>query len=517
MEADRHPAVLPAARRRAGAPVRTAGGVRDGGSARRVSMAGLGLDRASGLPLYQQVATHLRNQILDGRLPTGMRLVGSRKMAAELGCSRAIVLTAFDLLYSEGYLRSVPRGGVEVAAIARPARRPPAEPAADDPGEWLSDAWRAVLETPYDFDLSSPFSPGTPDVTSFPYDVWSRLLRQVWVKPQAAASLDMPPLGWQPLREATADYLGAVRGLLCSPEEVAITSASSGGLNLCSRMLINPGDEVWVEEPGFIEARWSLRAAGARLVPVPVDERGLCVAEGIRRAPNAKLAVVTPSNQFPLGVSMALERRQELLEWASRSRAWIIEDDYNSEFRHRDAMTASLKSLDRSGRVIYLGTFSKVMLPSLRLGYLVASPAFTAAFGRGRARVDVHTAGTAQPALVEFLRQGHLLRYLRRMRKVYATRQKAVVDAVGALMPGELEVAPTAAGLHLTALFTPRLAARLSDREVSRRSRIQGSFIQPLSQCYLGEPDRQGLVIGYGCLPAGEAHGRLATIAALMR
>jgi GntR family transcriptional regulator/MocR family aminotransferase len=494
---------------------RLAGG-RDGLPGKRVSMAGMGLDRASGLPLYQQVAAHLRNQILDGRLPAGMRLVGSRKMAAELGCSRAIVLTAFDLLYSEGYLRSVPRGGVEVAGIARPSREARPAPDAGEADQWLSDAWRAVLDTRYDFDLASPFSPGTPDIAEFPFDVWSRLLRQSWVNPPAAASLDMSPLGWMPLREATADYLGAVRGLLCSPEEVAITTASSGGLSLCSRMLINPGDEVWVEEPGFIEARWSLRAAGARLVPVPVDDRGMCVAEGIRRAPKAKLAVVTPSHQFPLGVAMGLERRQELLEWANRTRGWIIEDDYNSEFRHRDAMTASLKSLDRSGRVIYLGTFSKVMLPSLRLGYLVASPAFTAAFGRGRARVDVHPAGTAQLALVEFLRRGHLLRYLRRMRKVYAGRQRAVLDAVQALMPGELEVAPTPAGLHLTALFTPALAARISDREVSDRSRARGDFIQALSQCYLGEPDRQGLVIGYGRLPAEEAHPRLAAIAALM-
>lgn len=490
---------------------------RDGQSGRRMSMAGMGLDRASDLPLYQQVAAHLRNQILDGRLPAGTRLLGSRKLAGELGCSRAIVLTAFDLLYSEGYLQSVPRGGVEVAAVARPMGRTASVPDAGAEDEWLSERWRSVLDTRYDFDLGSPFSPGTPDISGFPFDVWSRLLRQSWVNPPPSACTDMSPLGWQPLREATAEYLGAVRGLLCSPDEVAITTASSGALNLCSRMLLDPGDEVWVEEPGFIEARWSLKAAGARLVPVPVDDKGLIVSEGIRRAPNAKLAVVTPSHQFPLGVGMGLERRQELLEWANRGSAWILEDDYNSEFRHRDSMTASLKSLDRTGRVIYLGTFSKVMLPSLRLGYLVASPRFTEAFGRGRARVDVHPAGTAQLALVEFLRQGHLLRYLRRMRKVYGDRQKAVLDALQTLMPGDLDVSPTPAGLHLTALFTPALAARISDRDVSRRSLGTGNFIQPLSQCYLGEPDRQGLLVGYGRLKAEEAHSRLAAVAALLR
>lgn len=485
-------------------------------SGHRMSMAGMGLDRGSDLPLYQQVAAHLRNQILDGRLAAGTRLAGSRLLAAELGCSRAIVLTAFDLLYSEGYLHSVPRGGVEVAAIARPSGRGAPQPEAGIDGEWLSEAWRSVLDTGYEFDPGSPFSPGTPDISEFPFDVWSRLLRQTWGNPPSSACIDMPPLGWRPLREATAEYLGTVRGLICEPEEVAITSASSGALNLCSRMLLNPGDEVWVEEPGFIEARWSLRAAGAKLVPVPVDDKGLIVAEGIRRAPRAKLAVVTPSHQFPLGIPMALERRQELLEWTNRQGGWIIEDDYNSEFRHRGSMTASLKSLDRSGRVIYLGTFSKVMFPSLRIGYLVAGPRFIEAFGRGRARIDVHPAGTAQLALPRFLRDGHLLRYLRRMRKVYADRQTAVLDAVDRLMGADLEVMSQRAGLHLTVLFRPAMTARISDREVSRRSRGTPHFVQPLSQCYLGEPDRQGLVLGYGRLRAEEAFPRLSALAALI-
>lgn len=483
----------------------------------RVSVAGIALDRGSGLPLYQQVAAELRERILDGRLAAGSRLIGSREIARELGCSRAIVLAALELLYAEGYLLSVPRGGVRVAAIDQPAiALAPTPDDALDPAR-LSHRWRSVLGVDYAFDLSSPFSTGTPDVSGFPFEDWARILRQVWRNPLPRACTDMPPLGWQPLREATAEFLGTVRGLLCRPEEIAITPASSGALDLCCRMLIDPGDEVWVEEPGFIEARWALQAAGAKLVPVPVDDQGMIVAEGLRRAPNAKLAVVTPSHQFPLGAAMSLERRLELLDWARRTGAWIIEDDYNSEFRHRDSMVASLKSLDRAGHVIYLGTFSKVMLPSLRIGYLVASQAFIAAFGRGRARIDVHTAGTAQPALAEFLREGHLLRYLRRMRPVYAARKAAVLEAVAEVFAGELEVAPSGAGLHLTGLFTPRLAARLTDREASARSRAAGNFLQPLSQCFLGAPDRQGLVIGFGRLPVEEARPRLAAVAAALR
>ncbi|MEO3474444.1 PLP-dependent aminotransferase family protein [Roseomonas sp. CAU 1739] len=475
------------------------------------------LDRAADMPLYQQVAAHLRARILDGALPAGSRLLGSREIARELGCSRAIVLTALELLYAEGYLVSVPRGGVKVAALARKAAPDAPSPAPGIEPARLSHRWRSVLAIDYAFDLASPFSTGTPDIADFPFDTWARLLRQAWRNAPRSACTDMSPLGWQPLREATAEFLGTVRGLLCRPEEVVITPASSGALDLCCRMLIDPGDEVWVEEPGFIEARWALQAAGARLVPVPVDGKGLVVAEGIRRAPRAKLAVVTPSHQFPLGVAMSLDRRLELLDWAQRQGSTVIEDDYNSEFRQRDSMAASLKSLDRAGHVVYLGTFSKVMLPSLRIGYLVASPAFIDVFGRGRARIDVHTAGTAQPALAEFLREGHLLRYLRRMRLVYAARKQAVLDAVQALLPGELDIVPSEAGLHVTGLFTPRLAARLTDTEASARSRAVSNFIQPLSQCFLGTPDRQGLVIGFGRLPVEDAHPRLAAVADALR
>lgn len=488
----------------------------------RPSMSSMALDRGAEMPLHLQLAGQLRARILDGSLPPGTRLPSSRDMAKELGCARAIVLAACELLYAEGCLVSRPRGGVRVASTGRPsgpliaAPSPRSEAPGPEAGRW-SSRWSSLLESRYESDSASPFSTGTPDIEGFPFETWARLLRQSWRRPPRGACIDMPALGWEPLREATSEFLGAVRGLLCAPEEVAITPASSGALDLCCRMLLDPGDEVWVEEPGFIEARWSLKAAGARLVPVPVDEKGLVVAEGIRRAPHAKLAVVTPSNQFPLGVAMSLERRLELLDWAARQGAWIIEDDYNSEFRHRAGMLASLRSLDRQGRVLYLGTFSKVMLPSLRIGYLVADRRVIDAFGRGRARIDVHTAGTVQPALTAFLREGHMLRHLRRLRALYAQRQRAVLLALDAVLAEELELCPISAGLHLTALFTPAMAGRMTDREASERSRRIGNYIQPLSQCYLGSPERQGLVLGYGSLPAGEALPRLSVLARELR
>ena len=319
------------------------------------------------------------------------------------------------------------------------------------------------------------------------------------------------------MRSEIANFLGSVRGLVCTPGNVAVTSGTSGALDFCSRMILDQGDEVWVEEPGFVEARWTLTAAGARnSIPVPVDDKGLCVSEGIRLAPHAKLVVVTPSHQYPIGVSMGLERRLELLDWANKNDAWIIEDDYNSEFRHQDSMIASLRSLDRDGRVIYLGTFSKLMMPSLRIGYMIADERLIRAFSKGRARIDVHTSGIGQVALAEFMREGHLLRHLRRMRKVYAARRAALIDAITTLMPDDLTVSSAATGLHLVAFFTDRMRARMSDAEAVRLLLQTGIHVQPLSQNYLGEPTRQGLVFGYGRLQTEDARRLISKMAACL-
>jgi len=303
---------------------------------------------------------------------------------------------------------------VEPASATSPAPKP----------THMSERWRSLLAFDYETNWPSEFSPGAPDISTFPFKDWSRLLRQTWQNPREQECLDLPPEGHPRLRSEIANFLGSVRGLVCSPEEVVVTSGTSGALDFCSRMILDPGDEVWVEEPGFVEARWALTAAGAKLVPIPVDDKGLVVSEGIRRAPGAKLIVVTPSHQYPLGVSMGLERRLELLDWANKNDVWVIEDDYNSEFRHQDSMIASLRSLDREGRVIYFGTFSKIMMPNLRLGYIVANRHFIEGFSRGRARIDVHTSGIGQLALAEFMREGHLLRHLRGMRRLYAAARR---------------------------------------------------------------------------------------------
>jgi GntR family transcriptional regulator/MocR family aminotransferase len=486
-------------------------------SKKRVSIAGIRIDRASAVPLHVQIAAHLRDGILQGIFPAGTQFLGSRETARELGCSRTVVLTAWDLLYAEGYLESMPRGGVTVARISQAHALAARDQPAADIDTRISNRWRALLASDYETNWDSEFSTGAPDISDFPFKDWSRLLRQVWQNPKETECLDLPAQGHPALRREIVTFLASVRGLVCTPEQVVVTSGTSGALDVCSRMILDPGDEVWVEEPGFVEARWALTAAGARLVPVPVDDKGLVVAEGIRRAPRAKLIVVTPTHQYPLGVSMGLERRLELLDWARSNDVWIIEDDYNSEFRHQDSMIASLRSLDHEGRVIYLGTFSKIMFPSLRLGYLVAGSDFASAFTRGRARIEVHTSGVGQLALAEFMREGHLLRHLKRVRKIYGERRAALIAAIEASLPDDLTVASASTGLHLVALFTEQMKLRMSDRDAAKRLLASGIHVQPLSQNHLETPTRQGLVFGYGRLQARDAPRLIAKMAACLR
>lgn len=468
----------------------------------RASLAGLTFDRKSGGPLNQQLARYLRDLILTGQLKRGEHLLGSRVLAKELDCSRTVVLQAFDLLSSEGYLDSVPRGRVMVAADIpeerRKQRRAPEAPEVAQDAVRIAGRWLEVVHDRYESSLHSIFSPGAPDLDEFPFDHWSRLARRFWRQPSPELYLNMSPFGYAPLRTEIAAFLRNVRGLVFRPEQVVVTSGVASALNLCARMLIEPGDEVWLEEPGFVEARWALQSAGARLVPVPVDSEGLQVDAGIRLAPHARVAIVTPSHQYPTGVVMSPERRLALLRWAQQRNAIIIEDDYNTEFRRQGNMIASLQSLDDDGRVIYLGTFSKLLFPSLRLGYLIASRPIATLFAQGRERIDLHTSMIAQPILAEFIRDGSLLRHLRRMRRIYAERHDALCAEFARQMSDEFDLSTSPGGLHMIVHFSERLSRRMSDHEAAARTREAGIFVQPLSQAYINGPaPRAGLLVGY--------------------
>jgi GntR family transcriptional regulator/MocR family aminotransferase len=321
------------------------------------------------------------------------------------------------------------------------------------------------------------------------------------------------PAGYQPLREAIAAYLGRSRGVRCDTEQVIIVAGSQQGLDLTARVLLDPGDAVWMEDPGYRGALAALTAAGARVVPVPVDDQGLDPVAGNRREAHARLVYVTPSHQFPLGVVMTVSRRLELLKWAARRGAWVLEDDYDSEYRYRARPLAALQGLDTEGRVIYIGTFSKVLFPSLRLGYLVVPLDLIDTFTTGLA----HTSGQArlfeQLVLADFMNEGHFERHIRRMRGLYQERQRALVAAAERDLKGILEVAADEAGIHLIG-WLPRGA---SDRAASRAAVAEGVYTPPLSFYCLMERRRGGLLLGYACIDEGEIDSGVRRLAKALK
>jgi GntR family transcriptional regulator / MocR family aminotransferase len=354
-----------------------------------------------------------------------------------------------------------------------------------------------------------PFRAGVPALDLFPARIWSRLLHRRLRR--------MPPLeygdpaGYPPLRAAIAEYVSAARGARCTPDQVIVVSGSQQGLDLAARVLLDPGDEVWMEEPGYPGARSALLAAGATLVPVPVDDEGLRVTDGERIAPRARLAYVSPSHQFPLGTTMSASRRLELLRWATGAGAWVLEDDYDSEFRYSSRPLASLQGMDRDGRVVYIGTFSKTLAPALRLGYLIVPPDVAHAFAAARAACDRHSPTVDQAVLADFMTEGHFARHVRRMRSVYGERQAVLVEAVAESRIDGFEVRPTDAGMHLVGW----LASGSNDAALSARLREAGVDASPLSRYALLPLARGGLVLGWaGYAPSEIRRGveRLSTV-----
>ncbi len=465
----------------------------------------ISLDASSGVPYYRQLYEGLRRAILSGMLPAGTRLPSTRALAAELGVSRTTVVAAFDGLLAEGYLEGKVGSGTYVAAslpeellsVREKVDRGP-RPAGS--GRRLSGrgAFLAATPTTVARGAGSPraFRPGVPALDEFPHAAWRRISGKLWRRPPGGLLGYGDPAGYWPLREAISGYLGSARAVRCVPEQVIVVSGSQQALDLAARVLLDPGDAVWVEDPGYIGARGALSAAGARLVPVPVDGEGLTVAAGIEREPGARLACVTPSHQYPLGVTMSLGRRLELLGWADRTGAWVIEDDYDSEYRYTGRPLEALQGLDTGERVLYVGTFSKVLFPALRLGYLVVPADLAEAFGAARELADRHPPTVDEAILADFIAEGHFLRHLRRMRALYAERQRALVEEAARELPGLLDVSPTAAGMHLVGW----LPEGVDDREASRRAAALGVEAPPVS-LYGGEPGGGGgLMLGYAAV-----------------
>jgi GntR family transcriptional regulator/MocR family aminotransferase len=458
------------------------------------------LERHTATPLYRQLYERLRAQILTGQLEPGARLPSTRAFASELGVSRTTMAFVYEQLLLEGYIESRVGSGTKVTALApqrlakgsqRPharhaTRTPDTTAAGDSPDASLIPARLSPAS-------ASPFRVGYPDVAAFPYDIWSRLVARHSRQSLPDLALDQSPLGYYPLREAIAAHIGITRGVRCSPERIIITAGAQGAFDLLARVLLAPGAAAWVEEPGYPNARGALLAAGATLIPTPVDQRGLVVAAGHDHAPNARLAVVTPSHQFPTGSVLSLSRRLELLEWARAAPAWIVEDDYDSEFRFSGRPLEALHGLDSAERVVYVGTFSKTLLPALRLGYLVAPPAVCDALVAARRFIDGRPPQLEQLALTDFLRQGHFVRHLKRMRARYQERRDALLEALQQELGGLLEIGVPEAGMSLAAW----LPDGMSDQAVARRAAERGLNVTPISTFCLEPIQRGGLLFGF--------------------
>jgi len=445
-------------------------------------------------PIYLQLYRRYREAIAAGKLHPGDRVPSVRSLASELSLARGTVEMAYQMLVSEGYF--VARGAA--GTVVSPRLGSPAEPGHAKVSSVTS--LHASRRLPVEAREALPFQLGLPALDAFPRKTWARLAGRNLRTLETLAMTYPDPAGYDPLRRAIATYLGISRGIACSHEQVFVTAGYRGALELARRTLLQTGDLGWYEDPGYILARQFLERAGMRLEPIPVDEEGLNVTVGQQRAARARFVVVTPTHQSPMGVALSLPRRLELLEWANHRRAWIIEDDYDSEFRYHGRPLPALKSLDRDGRVLYTGTFSKVLFPGLRLAYLVV-PA--SQVGKFRDMVD-HLPGPGsilpQAMVADFMAQGHFARHLRKMRTLYAARRGYLVDALAQTMGERLHVQPQAGGIHVLA----HLNTRQNDKILTATAEAKGLAVQALSHWRMRKASHGGLLMGFANFATAE-------------
>src|SRR6266545_1953204 len=463
----------------------------------------ISLDPLAALPLHRQLYEELRGAILSGRLKAGTRLQSTREFARELGVSRNTVMSVYEQLLAEGYVEGVVGSGTFVARTLpeemleartmtsrvenRMSQRSPLSKRGRKLVAILPNFGERVFGKP------TPFRCATPDFMAFPFKIWTRLLAKHSRHPSHDLLGYVYPAGYPQLREAIAAYLRSSRAVKCEAEQVIIVPGSQVALDIAIQMLLDPGDTALIEDPGFFGVRGVFARAGVRLVPAPVDEEGVSVNAVGKTSNSARMVYVTPSHQFPLGVTMSLARRLELLEWARQTKAWIIEDDCDGEYRYSGRPIPSLQGLDGDQRVIYTGTFSKVLFPSLRIGYLVAPPDLIDAFVGGRVMTDMQSSTIPQAALADFIEEGHFIRHLRRMRRLYAERQACFVTAAKAELSGLLEIEKSEAGMHLIGW----LARGVDDQAVARAAWRHNLITLPLSAFSLKPVDRGALVLGY--------------------
>lgn len=463
------------------------------------------LDGRKKSPIHRQLYDWFRTAITEGRMRPGQLVPSTRSLAAELQISRISVFNAYEQLHSEGYLETFIGSGTCVARNIPddPFVRSPVDAREDWAGGAAQSAPRRVsarvsglLKAPSEPWLHNlgAFRVSLPALDQFPINVWSKVVTRHSRKASRAIMAYGDAMGYLPFREAIAEYLSTFRGVRCDSSQILITTGSQQALQICAQVLLDAGDRVLFENPGYPGARLAFTSSGARLVPVPIDGEGVIVSSISSHGHRARAVYVTPSHQYPLGTIMSAARRMSLLQWAARSRSWIIEDDYDSEYRFGSRPIASLQGLDAHDRVIYVGTFSKVLFPALRLGYMVLPRDLVPAFSAARDAADIFSSTLYQAVLTDFIREGHFARHIRRMRMLYMDRRRALVNAIRTHLGDLLEVIGAEAGMHLVAMFPHGI----DDVAISRAAAQKGISAMPLSLCYLNSPKRTGLILGYG-------------------
>lgn len=442
--------------------------------------------------LYSEV----RKAILDGRLKAGAKLPASRDFARRYRISRGTVVSAFERLQDDGYLSSrvgigtwvntkiAPRGSIRHGSSERPAYIRRVVSGYSKPKPFINWVHFAGIR---------PFGMAYPAVAEFPVDLWGRIAGRRARGLQSLWNEEDKGLGYRPLREAIAHYLGSSRGVRCSASQIVIVSGVQQALDLLFRLLLKPGDPVWMEDPGYFGAAIALGRGGARIIPVPVDEEGLSVSAGISAYAGARGVFLTPTHQYPLGMSMPVQRRMELLQWAAGAGAFIIEDDYDSEFQFDGLPAPALQSLDQNSSVIFVGTFNKLLFPSLRLGYIVFPQPLVDVFASFRRETDFHSSALDQAVLCDFIHDGHLGRHLRRMRNLYGSRLETLIEYGRRYLSGLLEISNTKAGLYTVAF----LNNGMSSHQAEAAAAANGLETRSLDRFTLKRPDPKGLLLGF--------------------
>jgi GntR family transcriptional regulator/MocR family aminotransferase len=467
----------------------------------------IAVDRQAAEPLHKQIYDAYRSMIVGRNLGAGQQIPSTRALASELRISRIPVLTAYSQLLAEGYFEARAGAGTFVCSSLpdqlTSGDRGPSRSVDVGSGARVTSRRSMLLpryeRLPWLRGLGA-FNVSQPAFDQFPFLTWSRIVMRHCRNLHARELHYGGPLGLEELRKAICSYLRTARAVHCDTDQVMIVAGSQQALEITTRVLLDDRSAAWVEEPGYWLTRQVLTAAGCRLVPVPVDSEGLDVAFGVKKCRKARAAFVAPSHQYPLGATMSASRRLQLLDWAQSSGSWVIEDDYDSEYRYGNMPIASLQGLDHNSRVIYIGTFSKTLFPSLRLGYIVIPPDLVDRFTAVRYAMDIGPPHFFQAVLTDFMNEGHFARHIRRMRQLYAQRRTALVEELQKEFGSALDVLGSEAGMHLAVI----LPKGFRDQEVAARAAREKLWLAPLSPAYLDERPRQGFILGFGNTPAEE-------------